>query len=243
MRRTPLPLRVLPSAGPRRRAAVAVLAAGAGLLGALAPLPGAAQSSQTSAGGIYSCVDARGRRLTSDRPIIECLDREQRVLNKDGSTRATLPPSLTAEERAAAEEAARRKALEQAALKDAQRHDRNLMNRFPNEAAHQRAREAALDTVRDAIKESERRLGELERNRKPLLDEAEFYKGKDLPPKLRSQLEYVQVATEAQRAVVLNQQAEVGRINALFDEELKRLRKLWGGAQPGTVGPVPAASR
>ena len=26
---------------------------------------------------IYSCIDAKGRRLTSDRPIMECLDREQ----------------------------------------------------------------------------------------------------------------------------------------------------------------------
>jgi hypothetical protein len=243
MRRPPAPHRSLrPSdpAGRRLRALAAALAVAPVCLG---PTLAAAAPSSQSAGGIYSCTDARGRKLTSDRPILECLDREQRVLNKDGSTRATLPPSLTAEERAAAEEAARRKAVELAAQKDAERHDRNLLNRYPTEAAHEKAREAALDTVRDAIKESERRLAELERNRKPLLDEAEFYKGKDLPPKLRSQLEYVQVAADAQRAVVQNQQAEVGRINALFDEELKRLRKLWGGARPGTVGSVPAASR
>ena len=51
--------------------------------------------------GIYSCVDASGKRLTSDRPIAECLDREQRVLNKDGSQRRVLPPRMNAEERAA----------------------------------------------------------------------------------------------------------------------------------------------
>ncbi len=38
--------------------------------------------------GIYTCIDAKGRRLTSDRPIPECLDRAQDLRNKDGSVRA-----------------------------------------------------------------------------------------------------------------------------------------------------------
>ena len=35
------------------------------------------------------------------------------------------------------------------------------------------------------------------------------------------------------------QVAETNRINALYDAELARLRKLWGGAQPGSLGPLP----
>ena len=46
------------------------------------PLLSAAQGSRPAA-GIYSCVDAQGRRLTSDRPIPACVNREQRVLNSD----------------------------------------------------------------------------------------------------------------------------------------------------------------
>src|SRR3990167_7191206 len=93
---------------------------------------GAGTSSYSMQGGIYSCVDVHGKRLTSDRPIPECLDREQRVLNKDGSQRKTLPPRMNAEERAAAEERQRQKALAEATLKDAVRRDRNLMLRYPN---------------------------------------------------------------------------------------------------------------
>ena len=37
---------------------------------------------------IYSCIDAHGKRITSDRPIPECAAREQRVLNADGSVNA-----------------------------------------------------------------------------------------------------------------------------------------------------------
>jgi hypothetical protein len=36
-------------------------------------------------GGIYTCIDDKGRRLTSDRPIAECNAREQQILNRDGS--------------------------------------------------------------------------------------------------------------------------------------------------------------
>lgn len=190
----------------------------------------------SGASSIYTCIDARGRKLTSDRPILECLDREQRVLNKDGSQRQTLPPSMTADERAAVEEAERRKIAERAAKQDAIRRDRNLLSRYPNLASHNKAREAALDDVRKAVKASEQRLATIEAERRPLLDEAEFYKGKQMPAKLKTQLEFIDVTVDAQKTLVHNQQAEVVRINGLFDQELERLKKLWAGAQPGSLG-------
>ena len=51
---------------------------------------------------------------------------------------------------------------------------------------------------------------------------------------------------EAQRSAAANQEAELQRINKLYDMELDRLRKLWSGAQPGSLGllpAVPAAAR
>jgi hypothetical protein len=44
---------------------------------------------------IYSCVDAKGNKRTSDRPIPECSDREQRVLNKDGTVKRIALPTQT----------------------------------------------------------------------------------------------------------------------------------------------------
>jgi hypothetical protein len=202
----------------------------------------AAQSGRdASSAPIFSCVNAQGKRLTSDRPISECLDREQRVLNQDGSLRRMMPASLTPDERAAVEEAERRKAAEASAKRDAIRRDRNLLGRYPNDAAHNKAREAALDDVRKAARSSELRLAELEAERKPLIDEAEFYKGRNLPAKLKRQLDGVEVAISAQQETVSNQQAEVGRINALFDAELAHLRKLWAGAEPGSLAYSPMA--
>jgi len=191
---------------------------------------------------IYSCVDGNGRRLTSDRPIPECSTREQRMLNTDGSVRKVVPPTMTADEQAEAEARERRAAAERIAQQDAIRRDRLLLSRFPDEAAHRRAREAALDDVAKGVKFSENRLAELQQERKPLLTEAEFYVGKQIPLKLRQQLDANDAATAAQRSLVQNQKDEILRIDNLYDQELTRLKRLWAGAAPGSLGSLPAAS-
>ena len=91
--------------------------------------------------------------------------------------------------------------------------------------------------VRTSMQLSELRQTELARERKPLLEEAEFYKGKALPAKLRQQLDANEAATAAQRDVQNNQKAELERVTKLFDVELARLKRLWAGAAPGSIGP------
>jgi len=210
-----------------------MLSSSAVRLAAILALLAAAGSSSAA---IYSCVDASGRRLTSDRPIAECLAREQRMLNTDGSIRQVVPPTMTADEMAEMDAKKRQAEVDRAAQQDAIRRDRNLLNRFPSQATHQKAREAALDDVRKGVKFSEDRLLELQAARKPLKDESEFYKGKKLPAKLRQQLDANDAAAAAQRSLVQNQRAEIDRINALYDVELDRLKKLWSGTVPGSMG-------
>jgi len=233
-----------PAAGTRRNArdglALWVRPSTVGALVALG-CTGAAAAPQEAATplGIYTCVDDQGRKLTSDRPIAECQNRDQRLLNQDGSVKRVVPPPMTADERAERELAELRAAEAHAAQFDAQRRDRNLKTRFPNEAAHHKAREAALDTARLAMRASDARLEALAAERKPLLSEVEFYKGRALPPRLKQQLDANDASASAQRALKSQQQAEMERINQLFDVELDRLRKLWAGAKPGSLGPVP----
>ena len=201
---------------------------------------GAAAQATTPVVGIFTCVDAQGRKLTADRPIAECMHKEQRVLNRDGSVRMVIPPTLTAEERAEKEARERAAAEARSAQSDAARRDRNLMARYPNEEAHNRSRGSAADTVRLAMKATELRLLELERERKPLREEAEFYQGKTLPPKLKAAIDANDASRNGQRSSGTNQEAELVRINSLYDVELERLRRLWGGAQAGSLGPMTA---
>jgi hypothetical protein len=234
--RSPVPSRI----GRRVPAPPTWLALSALWLAALCVGPAGAQPTGAANGNIYTCIDDRGRRLTADRPIAECIGKEQQVLNRDGSLRRIVPPTLTPEERAQQEARERQDAMVRAARAEAVRRDRNLLVRYADEPAHQRAREAALDTVRVAMRNTERRLADLSEERRPLQYEAEFYQGRTLPPQLRSRFDANDAATSAQRESAAQQQAELDRINRLFDIELERLRHLWNGAAPGSLGPLPS---
>ncbi|MBB5202757.1 hypothetical protein HNQ51_000050 [Inhella inkyongensis] len=208
------------------------------VLGGLSPAQG---QSPGADGRIYSCVTSDGRRLTSDRPIAECQTREQTVHRKDGSVRGRLAPAMSPEEKAAADVKQRELDAQKAALADAARHDRNLLTRYRNQPVHDKAREAALDDIIKATEISERRLKDLARERKTLDDEAEFYKGRALPAKLKQQVDANDAAVEAQKLFIEQQEAERVRVNRRYDLELARLKKLWAGAAPGSLGPAPTA--
>lgn len=219
------------------RAAAFVRLAGSLLL----PVALAAGSLSAHAANIYTCVNAKGQRITSDRPIADCLDRAQELRNADGSVKKVLPPSMTAEERATHEDRLRQEMAAEAARRDAIRLDRNLLSRYPDESRHQKARKAALEPLHTALAATERRLTELEHDQKRLQDEAEFYKGRDLPRELKIKFGQNQAALQAQQDAAQNHQAEISRINASYDQELARLRRLWAGAAPGSVS-LPASS-
>jgi hypothetical protein len=199
--------------------------------------PSWAQTPAAFEPGIYTC-EKDGHQLRNDRPIPECADREQRILRPDGSLKKFLPPTLTSDERFEREQKERRRREEEGARKDAEKNDRLMMNRFPTEAAHQQTREVALEPVRRAMKNSQSRLEQLAAERKPLMNEAEFYRGKKLPPALKMQIDANDAAVAAQRDAIQTQEAELARINQNFDAQLDRLRKLWKGAPPGSLGPA-----
>jgi hypothetical protein len=194
-----------------------------------------AQGALPSMGQVFTCTNAAGRTITSDRLIAECMDREQRVLSRDGTLIRIVPPSLTAEERAEKEAKERRIAADKQARAEAVRSDRLLLERFPNEGEHQKARAAALEDTYASLRASETRLADLARERKPLLEETEFYKGKPLPALLRQQLDANEAAAAAQRDAQVNLKAEQERIAKRYDAELSHLKRLWAGEPPGSI--------
>jgi hypothetical protein len=195
--------------------------------------------------GIYTCVDSKGRRLTSDRPIIDCLDREQTELSPSGKVVRKLGPSMTAEERAADEERQRKALEEKLRIEDEKRRDRALLSRFPDKATHDKEREIALGVVDEVIKAATRRVSELQWQRKGLDGEMEFYKGdtKQVPEHLKRQVAENQNQLEAQKRFIGTQEEEKKRINQRFDDDLVRLHPLWAKKQglPVTAA-VPASA-
>jgi len=204
----------------RRSAALAALLACALAAPAMA---------QPSGRGIYTCVDSKGRRITSDRPIMECLDREQRELGRTGVTKRVLPPSYTADERSKLD--AQRKAEEevQARIAEEKRRDRALLIRYPNQPVHDKERAEALAQIDEVVTAVVRREESLARQRQEIGTELEFYQGdvNKAPSWLKRKLEDNESQTQIQKRFLDDQAQEKKRINARFDEELAKLRQLW----------------
>ena len=188
-----------------------------------------AQPQQGATGGIYTCVDKNGRRLTADRPIPECLDREQRELGPSGITRRQIGPSLTEIERAAQEAQRRKEAEERARVVEERRRERVLVARYPDKAAHDVERAAAIQLVDDVTATAEKRMEELKAERKKFDVEMEFYK-KDptkAPMVLRRRIAENDDSMGEQQRFIAGQDQEKRRVHARFDAELAQLRKLW----------------
>lgn len=216
-------------------AGLTVLLAAAAAWLAVEPLSAQAQA-------IYTCIDSKGRRLTADRPIADCLDRPQRELSPSGSVRRVLQPELTSQERAQQDARDRQAAEARARDDDERRRHRALVLRYPTPAIHDRERVAALVQVDGIIKSSNQRMRELTEQRKAIDGEFEFY-AKDpskAPVGLKRRRDENVTSLQGQKKFVQDQDDEKRRINQRFDEERVKLNQLWG--QTGTAAGSQASS-
>ncbi|MFV0681515.1 DUF4124 domain-containing protein [Ottowia sp.] len=211
------------------------------LAGGVLGLTGLAATAQS----IYVCVDANGRRLTSDRPILACNDREQRELSPSGVTLRVISPTLTANERDARVARQRQEAADAQRARDAMRRDQALITRYPDRATHDADRKKELAQTQAVVDVAESRIADLAAARKVLDDEMEFYR-KDpskAPGKLRQSIESNAQDVEEQRRAIAGQSEERKRINARFDATLERLQPLWDAKAVATaVSPATAAA-
>jgi hypothetical protein len=176
---------------------------------------------------VHRCVDPVTKTVTlSD---LEC-----------GQDRVPTPA-----EAAASIEAARVAGIAADARKAAERADRQLVNRFPDEATHRTAQVADLNDVIVNLRVALRRLEQLKVERKPLDEEAKFYVGKPLPPVLKRSIDASEASFAALVDVFHSLETQVAEIVAKFGIERERLLKLWAGTPPGSMGllaPTAAAS-
>jgi type I site-specific restriction endonuclease len=168
------------------------------------------------------------------------VDREQKVLNPSGTVGAKVGPTLTAQERADLEAKEQLAREEQSRKDEEKRRDRALLIRYPTKAVHDAERAEALQQVSVVKAAAMNRIAELAKQRKTIDAEMEFYKKdpKKAPISLRRQVEDVEVSAKVQERFIADQDGEIKRVNARFDEELVRLKELWalrGAPAPGAA--------
>ena len=199
-----------------------------------------------SAQAIYTCVDGKGRKITSDRPILECIDRGQTEITPSGTVTRVLGPSLTAQERAAFEEKERLAAEERFREAEDKRRDRALVLRYPSREVHDKERRLALEQVDEVIKAAAKRTVELAEQRKAVNLEMEFY-AKDpsrAPAPLKRRVDENDNSVAVQKRFIADQDTEKARVNTRFDEELVKLKQLWllRAAPAAATAGIPAAA-
>ncbi len=203
-----------------------------GMLAGLGMGTGAwAQSGGASGGAssIYTCVDKNGRKLTSDRPIAECVDREQRELSPSGTVRRTIGPTLTAHERAAVEAQRRKDNEERLRAIEERRRERVLTTRYPDKATHDIERNAAVSLLDGASIAATQHIQALRDERLRLDMEMEFYRNNPskAPMTLRRQIAENEENIQERQRFLGAQAQEKRRIHQRFDAELAQLQRLW----------------
>ncbi len=162
---------------------------------------------------IYSCVDAHGKRLTSDRPISACLDREQRVLARSGAVKRIVPPSYTPSETAAIDARNRQEEAQRLQAKAKAKSMAALLQRYPNASAHMAARILEAESVISRIREGYTRLG-IVRNEQAINENE-----------------------KAANNYIFTQRQELLTLHKRFDAELALLETLWKQKNEGTATP------
>lgn len=162
---------------------------------------------------IYSCVDAHGKRLTSDRPISACLDREQRVLSRSGAVKRIVPPSYTPSETAAIDAHNRQEEAQRLQAKAKAKSMAALLQRYPNASAHMAARILEAESVISRIREGYTRL-EIVRNEQAINENE-----------------------KAANNYIFTQRQELLTLHKRFDAELALLETLWKQKNEGTATP------
>jgi hypothetical protein len=205
--------------------------------GLLLALPGHNARAQAEAPAptpqIYTCIDASGRKLNADRPIRECLDREQTILNPSGTVKARLRPVQTAAERSQFEARIRAEEMERLKREEERRLNRSLLMRYPNPAAHQKERDAAMAQLMQVKQAAQAHVTELQAAQARQADEMAFY-AKDpgkAPAKLQREVKALAQTLVAQTDFLSEKDIEIKRVHANFDDEYKRLEPLWRANQ------------
>ena len=198
---------------------------------------------QVMAQGIFTCVDAKGRKITSDRPIAECMDRVQKEVSSSGTVKRVLAPPPTAQERAALEEKEKLEADERSRAAEEKLRDRALFKRYSDRTSHDKERAVALEKVSEIITAATKRAEDLATQRKSITTELEFYKSSPgkAPTALKRRLDENDGNMAAQKRLLAEQEAEKKRVNQRFDTEAAKLKPQWDVAGTSSAAAAPGS--
>ena len=170
---------------------------------------------------IFTCKDAAGRTISSDRPIQECANRPMREMSRDGWVRREIPAPLTAEQKRQLQLQDEQRKVQQVALEEQRQFDRVLMMRYGSEASIEAARRRELLLLQEKREESSLLMSDAERR------STELHKKKNaLPADLLQKRDLAEQAIRTGKQDISQIEAAIVQANVRYDATLKRFREL-----------------
>ena len=203
----------------------AVLAAAALLA---APLAAQAQDKQ---GLTYRCKGTDGKRYYGQTIPPQCYGQPLELLNNRGLVVKKIDPEGDEKAKAEKEAALAKQKEESAAVREETRRNRALLATYTSERDIEDQRARALKEQQKAMAEVEGKIDALKKKRAGYDKEAEFYKGKEPPQRLTSDIKNVEIDLKAQEDLMAAKKKEVANINSKYDEDKKRYLELTKGGK------------
>jgi hypothetical protein len=111
-----------------------------------------------------------------------------------------------------------------------------LLYRYPDEATYRKLMAGDLAVVIGHLGGANARLAEVVAQRKPLDQQAAFYKDKPMPPALQARIDESEASFKALADVFRGLEQDVALIVDKYERPRERLEKLWAGAPLGSMG-------
>jgi hypothetical protein len=181
---------------------------------------------------LYVCNTSEGSTISGAAPPAECIGRDIRVLNPDGTVNSVIAAALTPEQRRQRDAQDEKRA----AARERERFEQGLENQrdslvlrpesdFEDLGKIEQGRQRALANQQILIDRANQRIAQCERERNFLVPEtASFPEGTS--DDARRHFKLYKLCIEQQENVVAAVQLEMFNINARFDAAITRHRKL-----------------
>jgi hypothetical protein len=185
-------------------------------------------SIQVAHADIYTCKDAAGRTLTSDRPIPECADRSMFVRQNPAQSQREIPRPKTAEERRKAEEAQEKQKIADQIEDQRKREELYLLANFKSENEIETTRQRALDVVKEKIRVGSEQMKAVDHLLAELQTEQRSGAAKSVAENanLQSRASQLVLAIKNSRESVGRYEVEKNLINTQYDDILSRYREI-----------------
>lgn len=183
---------------------------------------------------LYRWVDDQGNVHYGDKIPPEHVKQERQELNKQGVPVKTIERAKTPEELEADRQADEARKEEERRQREAEEHDRFLLRNYTTEADIQRARDAKIAGVDNAIQLSRGNLKNLSTQLEAQMERAAQLErsGKPVPPEYVKDISETRAQIQLTEEHIRKREGEKDLIRERYAEDQKRFRELISARAP-----------